>query len=91
MRELRVRIYGNSYRVEEFHEHVYSEWIPCFNSWFKSLANLHVLFADKTCEVNKFEIAEGANSLQLGNQTICNMIMFRGPMRDDISIRMMFP
>jgi hypothetical protein len=50
----------------------------------------HVLFANKTFEIGKFECAEGSNSLQLGNSIVLNMIMFCGPVSDEISIKTRF-
>ena len=57
---------------------------------FISLANSHVLFANKTFEIRMLECAEGSYSLQLGNSTVLKMIMFRGPVSDNIIIKTSF-
>lgn len=75
--ELKVRI---TYRIKEFHENVNGKWIPIWCTWFPRQANIVVLFANETLEIMKFELAKGSNSLQLSNETVLDMIMFRGPM-----------
>ena len=68
-----------TYRIQEFSKNVHREWIPIWCSWFPRQANIIVLFANETLESRKFELAKGSNPLQLSNETVLDMIMFRGP------------
>ena len=44
-------------------------------------------FANTTFEIRKFECAQGSNFLQHDNSIVLNIIMFRGPVSDNIKIK----